>query len=298
MNINFAYKALQKLVIFRYGGFEVTVSDKWLHKTKEKEECKKTSSDQSTAVQEMACPHQQKLHTWCVAFGESVLQSLTRTTWADVNKIKVSECHSLPVLQPVPEACTPAGHRLFFTWEVCVCLLAVEALYTHWKQTVFYLVCVCVCLSAPEAPYTHWKHTVFYLVCVCVLSAPEAPYTHWKQTVFDLVCVFVLRRPPTPTGNRLSFDLVCVCQLRRPHTPTGNWLFFTWCVCLSAPEASYTHWKLTLWPGVCVCVCQLRRPPTPTGSRLFFTWGSMTSPSRKGKSWMESSPWNPTSQMW
>ena len=78
MNINFAYKALQKLVIFRYGGFEVTVSDKWLHKMKEEEECKKTSSDQSTAVQEMACPHQQKLHTWCVAFGESVLQSLTR----------------------------------------------------------------------------------------------------------------------------------------------------------------------------------------------------------------------------
>ena len=34
MNIDFAFEALRKLVIFRYGGFEFTVSDKWLQKTK------------------------------------------------------------------------------------------------------------------------------------------------------------------------------------------------------------------------------------------------------------------------
>ena len=62
------------------------------------QETKKTSSGQTT-VQEMMCRHQQKLHTRCIVFGESVLQSLTWTTWADVNKIKASKCHSVPVLQ-------------------------------------------------------------------------------------------------------------------------------------------------------------------------------------------------------
>ena len=80
MNIDFAFKALCELVIFRCGGFEFTVSDKWLHKSKEEEECKKTSCDQRTTIREIMCGHQQKLHTGCVALGESVLQSLTRTT--------------------------------------------------------------------------------------------------------------------------------------------------------------------------------------------------------------------------
>ena len=52
------------------------------------QETKKTSSYQTTAVQEITCWHQQKLHTRCIAFGESVVQILTRTTWTDVNKIK------------------------------------------------------------------------------------------------------------------------------------------------------------------------------------------------------------------
>ena len=63
MNKDFAFEALQKLAIFRYGGFEFTVNDKWLHKTEEEEECKKTSSDQTTTVQEMTCQYQPKLHT-------------------------------------------------------------------------------------------------------------------------------------------------------------------------------------------------------------------------------------------
>ena len=62
MNIDFAFEALQKLVIFRYGRFEFTACDKWLHKTEEEEDCKKTSSDQTT-VQERTRQHQQKLHT-------------------------------------------------------------------------------------------------------------------------------------------------------------------------------------------------------------------------------------------
>ena len=85
----------------KIGRFEFTVSDKWLHKTKEEENCKETSSNHTTTVQERMCRHQQKLHTGCIAFGESVLQSLTRMTWADVNKIKPSKCCSVPVLQCV-----------------------------------------------------------------------------------------------------------------------------------------------------------------------------------------------------
>ena len=38
LNIDFAFKALQKLAIFRYGGYESeAVSDKWLYETKEEE---------------------------------------------------------------------------------------------------------------------------------------------------------------------------------------------------------------------------------------------------------------------
>ena len=37
VNIDFAFKALQKSAIFGYGGFEFkAVSDKWLHKTEER----------------------------------------------------------------------------------------------------------------------------------------------------------------------------------------------------------------------------------------------------------------------
>ena len=43
MNIDFAFEALWKLAVFRYGRFEIkAVSDKWLHETnKEEEDCKK-----------------------------------------------------------------------------------------------------------------------------------------------------------------------------------------------------------------------------------------------------------------
>ena len=56
MNINFAFEALQKLAIFSYGRFEFkAVGNKWLHETnKEEEECKETSSDQTTTIQESA----------------------------------------------------------------------------------------------------------------------------------------------------------------------------------------------------------------------------------------------------
>ena len=87
------------------------------------QEIKETSSDQTSAVQEMTCQHQQKQHTQCIAFEEILYGLLSRTTFAladgtladinkikmsecllsrttlaDVNKIEASECHSVPVL--------------------------------------------------------------------------------------------------------------------------------------------------------------------------------------------------------
>ena len=50
-----------------------------MHKTKE------TSSDQTTTVQEKMCLHQQKMQTWCIAFGESVVWSLIHN---DISKCK------------------------------------------------------------------------------------------------------------------------------------------------------------------------------------------------------------------
>ena len=39
MNMDFAFRALRKLAIFRYGGFEFkAVSDKWLQRNDEEEE--------------------------------------------------------------------------------------------------------------------------------------------------------------------------------------------------------------------------------------------------------------------
>ena len=69
------------------------------------QEIKETSSDQTSAVQEMTCRHQRKQHTRCIAFEEILYGLLPRTTvaladgtLADVKKIKASECHSVPVL--------------------------------------------------------------------------------------------------------------------------------------------------------------------------------------------------------
>ena len=79
-------------------------------------ETKETSSDQTTTVPERTCQHKQKLRTQCIAFGESVLQSLTRTTWADVNKIKAAECHSVPFLQCVCIIENVSSRTLFTRW--------------------------------------------------------------------------------------------------------------------------------------------------------------------------------------
>ena len=69
------------------------------------QEIKETSFDQTSAVQEMTCRHQRKQHTQCIAFEKFLYSLLSRTTFAladgtlaDVNKIEVSECHSVPVL--------------------------------------------------------------------------------------------------------------------------------------------------------------------------------------------------------
>ena len=53
MNIDFVFKALRKLAIFRYGGFEFkAVGDKWLHETDEEEkECTKPRKQTPTRQQ-------------------------------------------------------------------------------------------------------------------------------------------------------------------------------------------------------------------------------------------------------
>ena len=65
MNIDFAFKALQKLGILRYGGFEFKAfGDKWLQETdEEEEECKKP--------RKQALPRQQQLKKGCICISKS-----------------------------------------------------------------------------------------------------------------------------------------------------------------------------------------------------------------------------------
>ena len=56
-------------------------------------ETKKTNSNQTKNVQERKRQHQRKQHTLCIVFLEKVFCGLrSRTTFADVNKIKSSKC--------------------------------------------------------------------------------------------------------------------------------------------------------------------------------------------------------------
>ena len=103
LNIDFAFKALWKLAIFRYCGFEFeAVGAKWLHENnEEEEECKKPRKQAPT--------RQQPFKKGCIGISERSIHSAlllekvfcslwSRTTLADVNKIKASQCHSVPVL--------------------------------------------------------------------------------------------------------------------------------------------------------------------------------------------------------
>ena len=63
------------------------------------QEIKETSLGQTSAVQKMTFRHQRKQHTRCIAFEEILYGLLSKTTFAladrtfaDVNKIKASEC--------------------------------------------------------------------------------------------------------------------------------------------------------------------------------------------------------------
>ena len=102
MNINFAFKALRKLAIFWYGGFEyetlglaVMAWPSWLpvatrnrQRGGRMQETRETNSDETTTVQERTCQHQRSSTHGALLF-EKVLWGLwSRTTWADVNKIK------------------------------------------------------------------------------------------------------------------------------------------------------------------------------------------------------------------
>ena len=99
MNIDFAFKALQKLVIFRYGGFGFTVSDKWLHKTEEEEETKKTSRQQPFKKWRVGISKKAAHTVRCCFWRKCSAVFDQNDFWADVNKIKASECHGVPVLQ-------------------------------------------------------------------------------------------------------------------------------------------------------------------------------------------------------
>ena len=97
MNIDFAFEALRKLAIFRYGRFEFkAVGDKLLHETdEEQEECTKPRKQTPTRQQLFKKGH--------VGISESSTQGAllleklvcclqSTTTFADVSKIKLSEC--------------------------------------------------------------------------------------------------------------------------------------------------------------------------------------------------------------
>ena len=104
MNIDVAFEALWNLAIFRYGGFEFkAVSDKWLHDTDEVEEEYTKSRKQTLTRQQLfkkGCVYiAEAAHTVGALLVKKVFCGLRlRTTSADVNKIKVPECHSVPLL--------------------------------------------------------------------------------------------------------------------------------------------------------------------------------------------------------
>ena len=64
------------------------------------QEIKATSSGQTTTIQERTCQHQRKQHTWCIAFGESVLRSLIQNDFSrckQISHVRVSLCASFVV---------------------------------------------------------------------------------------------------------------------------------------------------------------------------------------------------------
>ena len=90
MNIDFAWKLY---AIFQYGGFEA-VSDKWLHETDDEE-------DESAKPRKQTLTRQQTFKKGRIGIssthGALFLEKMvcgfqSRTTFTDVNKIKLSEC--------------------------------------------------------------------------------------------------------------------------------------------------------------------------------------------------------------
>ena len=103
VNIDFTFKALRKLAVFRYGGFEFeTVSDKWLHETDEEDKkCKKAKKQTQTRQQpfKKGWVGINKSSSHSALLLENVFCGLwSRTTLIVVHKIKVSKCYSVPVL--------------------------------------------------------------------------------------------------------------------------------------------------------------------------------------------------------
>ena len=87
MNIDFVFKALWKLVIFRYGGFEFkAVGDMWLHETdKVEEECKKSRKQAPTRALKKGGVGISDCSTHGALLLEKVFYCLwSRTTLADV----------------------------------------------------------------------------------------------------------------------------------------------------------------------------------------------------------------------
>ena len=88
MNIDFALETLWMLALFRYGGFEFkAVGDKWLHETDTEEENARNQGNKFWPDNNSSLLYEK---IFCGLWS--------RMTSADVNKIKVSECHSVPVL--------------------------------------------------------------------------------------------------------------------------------------------------------------------------------------------------------
>ena len=103
MNSDFAFEALRKLTIFRHGGFEFTVSDKWLHKTKEEEECKKPRK-QAPITQQLLKKGYVGISKSCTLgglFWRECSAIFGKNDLSRCNKIMPFKCPSVPVLQCV-----------------------------------------------------------------------------------------------------------------------------------------------------------------------------------------------------
>ena len=223
------------------------------------QETKETSYNQTTTIQEKTCQHQQKLHAQCIAFRKSIVQSLTRTTWADVNKIKASKCHSLQVLQCICMIKNVSSHTLLIRWMtetvsfvtflfwliggasvknlVKNLKIQTQAVWSTDRSILgrqvcyrfsswFLLVLNCICDS-----WVYWKTFLVMNTMKCICGYP-------------MHCTVFLPHQTTPPHPSAHAN-------RHMHTHTCT------CICTHAHTRSHT----------CIFICSKKRQPNWSKSR-------------------------------